>query len=61
MHYMDFFLDGAKLIMPVGEWGIYIITVLMVTAYFQDSPTKEDNATVSRREDTCSGGYSSVG
>jgi hypothetical protein len=24
--------DGAKLIMPVGEWGIYIITVLMVTA-----------------------------
>jgi len=27
-----FFLYGAKLIMPVGVWGIYIITVLMVTA-----------------------------
>jgi len=27
-----FFLVVAKLIMPVGEWGIYIITVLMVTA-----------------------------
>jgi hypothetical protein len=47
---MDF-LDGSKLIMPVGECGIFIITVLMVTAYFRDSPTEEENnATVSPRE-----------